>query len=261
MREGALLTFLWASGVAALFPTPSSPAIPTNIDIATESTCSRSYTPIQGTGGWVAGGHFTYIGPTESTFGIRAWGAQFMYLRLNEQLPGFKTGLSYRMTFELKLAGTYGVLAFEPRLVRFKEGKSSVYMKDDIWPTNYTQDRPDDVIGGVELPFTGTDIGSGWTRYEQTWVSPVSFPDPTESLWIRFYLQDRPQQQTNFTFKEVCVERVAESRAPPPTLPSFSEKFTIEPAGPPPAAELTAQSGCPWTESGLVTWESVVGHT
>eukprot|EP01064_Diplonema_japonicum_P030132 TRINITY_DN5043_c0_g1_i1.p1 TRINITY_DN5043_c0_g1~~TRINITY_DN5043_c0_g1_i1.p1 ORF type:complete len:1658 (+),score=453.57 TRINITY_DN5043_c0_g1_i1:47-5020(+) len=255
-----LAAVLLAASAAAQFPTPPSPAIPATIAIAAESTCGREYTPIQGGSEWVAGGNKQEVNSTMSTFTIRAWGDWYMYLKYTATVPTFKKGMSYSITFDMKLSGEEDPnLAFEPQLVLFKQGMETTYTKDVIWPKNYTQDKPENVIGGVETPFTKTDIGSGWFRYEQTWTSQVNFDNAASSIWVRFYLSARPTKETHFSFTDFCLNRNAESKAAPPTLPSFSEKFVMVQPPAPPAAELTSQTACPWTEPGLVTWEAQFG--
>ena len=240
---------------AAPFPTPVSSPIPANIAIEAEETCTTSQiSPIADSKAWSG---TASPGAAETVFTTKKWGPQFLYVRPDVSLPPFVRDLEYEVSVHLKLSGVMagGVrLQSDPGVVLFKPNASKYYKRSYVWPQNYAAERPYNVIGGKEFAMTKFGSTDGYSKYTLRFTATEPFHTPKQSVWIRFVLAERPTSNViTYTFRNLCVSRSAASRAPPPAIASYTEKFEHVLAPSPSTSELTEQQACPHHEK-LVTW-------
>ena len=256
----AMLTAAWlCTACAGQFPVPASPAIPAKITVPLQEVCTSEQLSGLAQNDWK--GHVSREG--ESTvFTQRAWGPQMFYARLDAPLFALSRGQRYEVSYELKVRwvddSSAAALAENPGLMLYKE--SSTYAtKDYVWPTNFTQDKPEEIIGGAEIPFAPAAAADGYTKYTAAFVATATVANPTQRVWAHHYLAVRPSKEVAFLVRNFCVRRPAVEVEAPTAPARYSEKFVPLVPPRPSDAELTAQSACPFDEAGLVPWADVVG--
>eukprot|EP01065_Artemidia_motanka_P046222 TRINITY_DN6954_c0_g1_i2.p1 TRINITY_DN6954_c0_g1~~TRINITY_DN6954_c0_g1_i2.p1 ORF type:complete len:1953 (+),score=506.49 TRINITY_DN6954_c0_g1_i2:51-5909(+) len=262
MRRLAVLLPL----AAAQFPSPSGPSIPQHVDIAAESECTTDLTNLY-EALWSAKGSTTDVSPDGTvTYDPKSGrkGQDTLFLRFNAPLGTLKRGLRYVAAFDFKgtrVGAPYPGLAGPPRALVWSWYAKDKYTDDSVRPRDPTLwlDAPEDFDSVVNM--TTSDVGGGWTRCVAEWAAARDHVDPTRAVWFYVPLLEAPKKELDlFHFRSICVNRTAEQRPAPPTVPFFGEKFVQRRPPSPRPAELTQQSGCPWSAAaGASTWEALRG--
>eukprot|EP01065_Artemidia_motanka_P046226 TRINITY_DN6954_c0_g3_i2.p1 TRINITY_DN6954_c0_g3~~TRINITY_DN6954_c0_g3_i2.p1 ORF type:complete len:1790 (+),score=392.85 TRINITY_DN6954_c0_g3_i2:71-5371(+) len=274
-------SLLLAVAVVGQFPTPPSPPIPSDITIEGQSACSANFSyvwggPYEDAGSTVtenADGSLTLdpmvwcasLTPPACCKDCARWNEAQFHMRFNTEIPGITTGMEYTFSMDFKATrdgATHPGLAAPIQLMLWQSGEKARYQTTSysVWP------RGDDLVNNNPSYFLGvwnateTDVGGGWTRHSVVWRATADQTAATQSVWWFVKLASGPEgNKDQYHFRQGCVNRTQEQRAPPTAPSSYFELF--QPVRPQtPGAEMTTQSACPWQGlAGSQTWEALRG--
>ena len=245
-----------------MFPTPSSPDVPNTVAIAAQQTCSQEVIGMAYSPDWAAknGAVDTTNGVT--TFTVKDWGPWWIHIKSNMTVPPMHKGLTYRMSFEVKLsAGKEGAstptFAKPPAFFMWKENATR-WENSYTWPNDYSAERPWDIVGDKNTTMSASEAAGGFTKYSVEWTAAAATPDARQKLWVHMVLADKPRDsKAAYSVRNFCLERVAVELPRPAVVSRYAEKFEFVRPALPSAAELAEQSACPFNEEGLTEWSTL----
>eukprot|EP01060_Flectonema_neradi_P038958 TRINITY_DN835_c0_g1_i10.p1 TRINITY_DN835_c0_g1~~TRINITY_DN835_c0_g1_i10.p1 ORF type:complete len:1217 (+),score=202.47 TRINITY_DN835_c0_g1_i10:36-3653(+) len=251
--------------LAGLFTIAATAVIPEKITVPGWEVCGSGVTAVSGFDpNWVEGGNTQSEIEGGMTFTTKQWGRTYLYFRFDATLPELVRDNSYEVEFDLKVTKAPGddaapEFAHQPGLLLWAntETAKSKYVRSYIWYEDAYVERPE-YFAFPEVAMEGPSAPPGeFERYSASFTAPERYNNPTQAVWVRLSLVNRPERDVvSFSVRNICIRKPELSVDPPPTLSKYSTKFQITHPTEPAASEYE-QANCPFAAGDLVSWTSL----
>ena len=253
-------------GMVIGFSNSQGPPIPSEIIIDEINTCmlASEMTFIQRGPTFEESGGIRFDSKRMMTLTPPTWGPEWMWVRINKNLPSMKSGMTYTINYKLSTERPGGSTpSHTTAKLWLWKSTSEWYVRDYMWPINYSEEHPSEFHfnGPVDIEVTPTSISNEY-QGTVTFTMDETQPKVSQTIWLALNISEGAGEHNDiYKVSDVCVRMHSETRQVPPSVSNFNEKFILAERERPSSEVLTTQSGCPWEEMGTVSWEAAIGSS